>query len=186
MTEPHAWQPERYRALLRLQAQQMGLDPRLRCRFDASDIAHNAIVKALQERAQFRGHTEGEYVRWLQRILAHEAIIAVRRERARKRDLALERSIHAAAAESSLRWEAMLADRRGSPAEEAERRELLLRLAGAIDRLPDDQREVVVCRDLMGLAVADIAARLGRSEKSVAGLLLRGRQKLRELLPDYQ
>src|SRR5262249_42956340 len=156
-TDPHEWRPELYRALLRLQAQQMRLDPRLRRRQDASDIAHEAIVKAFKKRSQLRGRTEGEFVRWLQQILAHEAIITVRRERAEKRDVALEQSLHATAAESSLRWEAVLADRNGSPAEEAEWRELLLRLVAAIDQLPDGQHEVVVCRDLMGMAVADIA-----------------------------
>jgi RNA polymerase sigma-70 factor (ECF subfamily) len=186
MTEPREWQPERYRALLRLQAQQMGLDRRLRRRFDASDIAQDAVRKALEDLPQFRGHTEGEFVRWLQQILANEAIIAVRREKAQKRDVALEQSIHAAAAESSLRWEAMLADRHGSPAEEAERRELLLRLVEAIDQLPSDQRDVFICSDLSGLSVAETAGQLGRSEKSVAGLLRRGRHRLRDLLPEYQ
>jgi RNA polymerase sigma-70 factor (ECF subfamily) len=186
MTEPNPWQPERYRALLRLQARQMQLDPRLRPRFDASDLAQDAVVKALEARSQFRGQSEAEYVRWLQQILANVAVDRVRRERAQKCDPALERSIHAAVAESSVRWENLLADHRTPPDREAERGELLLRLAEAIEQLPDDQREVVICRHLMGLPVAEIAEQLGRSEKAVASLLLRGRRKLRELLPDYQ
>jgi RNA polymerase sigma-70 factor (ECF subfamily) len=186
MSDARPWQPERYRALLRLQAQQMRLDPRLRRRFDASDLAHDALARALEALPQFRGGTEGEFVAWLQQILANVAVDRARRERAQKRDVALEQSIHAAVAESSARWDNTLAGRQEPPDRQAERRELLLRLAEAIDRLPDDQREVVVCRDLMRMPVADIAGQLGRTEKSVASLLLRGRRKLRELLPDDQ
>ena len=49
-----------------------------------------------------------------------------------------------------------------------------------------DQRDVVLLRDVQGRSVADIAAQLGRTEKSVAGLLLRGRGRLRQLLPDVR
>jgi len=63
---------------------------------------------------------------------------------------------------------------------------LLLRVAGAIDQLPEDQHDAVVLRDLMGLPVAEVAARMGRTPKAAAGLLLRGRARLRELLTDYQ
>jgi RNA polymerase sigma-70 factor (ECF subfamily) len=59
---------------------------------------------------------------------------------------------------------------------------MLLRLASAIDQLPEDQRDVLMQRDLLGASVSQIAEQLGRTEKSVAGLLLRGRRRLRELL----
>jgi RNA polymerase sigma-70 factor (ECF subfamily) len=186
MTDPRPWQPERYRALLRLQVRQMQLDPRLRPRFDSSDVVQDALLKALQELPHCRARTEGEFVRWLQQILENAALDRVRREKSRKRDPALERSIHDAVSASSACWEKLLGDRHAPPDEEAARRETMLRLAAAINRLPEDQRDVVICRDLSGLPVADIAGRLGRSEKSVAGLLLRGRRRLRELLPDFQ
>jgi RNA polymerase sigma-70 factor (ECF subfamily) len=48
--------------------------------------------------------------------------------------------------------------------------------------LPDDQRLAVELHHLRDTPVAEIAAHLGRTEASVAGLLRRGLQKLRELL----
>jgi RNA polymerase sigma-70 factor (ECF subfamily) len=186
MTDPRPWQPERYRALLRLQARQMQLDPRLRRRFDASDLVQDALLKACEELPRCRARTEGQFVCWLQEVLTNAALDRIRRETAQKRDPALERSIHDAAARSSACWGKVLGDRQAPPDREAERRELLVWVAEALDRLPEDQRDVVICRDVMGLAVAEIAGLLGRSEKSVAGLLLRGRRRLRELLPDYQ
>ena len=45
---------------------------------------------------------------------------------------------------------------------------------------------VVIWHDLMAESVAQVAEHLGRTEKSVGGLLLRARRKLRELLAEAQ
>lgn len=60
----------------------------------------------------------------------------------------------------------------------------MLRLAAALAQLPRDQREVVELHHLQGLAVAEVAAAMGRSRPAVVGLLFRGLKKLRELLRD--
>jgi RNA polymerase sigma-70 factor (ECF subfamily) len=57
-----------------------------------------------------------------------------------------------------------------------DRREIL---RTALAGLPEDQREIIVLRHLGGLAPAEIAARLGRSESAVNGLHHRGRRALR-------
>lgn len=57
-----------------------------------------------------------------------------------------------------------------------------LGLEQALETLPEDQRDVVVLRHLVGLSPGEIADRLGRSESSVHGLHHRGRRALcREL-----
>ena len=178
------WDLDRYRPLLRLQIRQMELDPRLQRRFDSSDLVQETLLRAHEHLARFRGQTEADLVKWLQEILANVVTDEVRKARARKRDLALEQSLGAVMAESSARLEGYLASHQASPSEQAERQELLLRLAAAIDQLPQDQRDVLIQRDLLGASVSQIAEQLGRTEKSVAGLLLRGRRKLRELLQD--
>jgi RNA polymerase sigma-70 factor (ECF subfamily) len=110
----------------------------------------------------------------------------VRRARAQKRDVELERSIDDILAASSARMEAYLAADGPSPCEQAERQEQLLRLARAIEQLPGEQRDVLIHRDLLGTPVREISEQLGRTEKSVAGLLLRGRRRLRELLEEEE
>jgi RNA polymerase sigma-70 factor (ECF subfamily) len=178
----HPWPVERYRPLLRLQVRQIQLDPRFQRRVDSSDLVQSALAKAVEHRDQFRGATEAELVKWLLEILGHIVVDEVRKATAKKRDIALEQSLQALLAESTALWQTALADRASSPAAQAERNEEWLRLAGAIEELPDDQRDVILLRDLQGTSVVDIAARLGRTEKSVSGLYLRGRKKLRALL----
>ena len=186
MAQSVDWNLDRYRSLLRLLIRQYRVGSRFQPRFDSSDLVQETLLRAYAHRDQFQGETEPELIKWLQEILAHTLIDQVRKARAKKRDVAAEKSLQAALDESSARLEAYLAIDQASPVKSAERHELLLRVAAAIDRLPEDQREVVLQRDLLDASVHEIAQQQGRTEKSVAGLLLRGRRKLRQLLADYQ
>jgi RNA polymerase sigma-70 factor (ECF subfamily) len=173
---------ERYRPLLRLQVRQMELDPRFQRRFDSSDLVQSAMARAVENHGQFRGKTTAQLIKWLQEILGNVIVDEVRKATAQKRDVNLERSLRAVLADSTSHWDTAMADRESPPSEQAERNEQWLRLVAAIDNLPGDQRDVILLRDLQGARVAEIAARLGRTEKSVSGLYLRGRKRLRELL----
>jgi len=183
MGETPRWRLEQCCSLLRVLSRKIHLDLRLRRRFDASDVVQEASVRVNKNLPGFRGTTEAELIAWLHTILEHTLIDMVREAHAQKQDIDLERPIHEMLAESSARLEVFLADKRGhSPSETAERREQLARLSNAIEQLPEDQRDVVVLRDLMQVPVAEIAEQLNRTSKSVAGLLERGRRRLRELL----
>jgi RNA polymerase sigma-70 factor, ECF subfamily len=57
-------------------------------------------------------------------------------------------------------------------------------LESALRALPEDQREVVVLRHLVGLTPGEIAEQMGRSESSIHGLHHRGRQALKRELID--
>jgi RNA polymerase sigma-70 factor (ECF subfamily) len=59
-------------------------------------------------------------------------------------------------------------------------------LREALDRLPLDQREVLVLRHVAGLSPGEIANRLGRTEASVHGLHHRGRGALRAALEEFE
>jgi RNA polymerase sigma-70 factor, ECF subfamily len=52
----------------------------------------------------------------------------------------------------------------------------------ALAAIPDEQREVVVLRHVVGLSPAEIADRLGRTESSIHGLHHRGRRALQNEL----
>jgi len=162
----------------------MELDLRLGRRFDSSDLVQETLLKAHEGLANFKGSTEAELVKWLQEILGNVVADEVRKARAQKRDVALEKSLDDVVAGSSAQLNAFLTAGGPSPSEQMERQEQLLRLTVAIDQLPCDQRDVVIHRDVLGTPVREIAENLERTEKSVAGLLLRGRRRLRELLED--
>jgi RNA polymerase sigma-70 factor, ECF subfamily len=57
-------------------------------------------------------------------------------------------------------------------------------LEAALETLPEDQRDVVMMRHLVGLTPGEIATRMGRTESSIHGLHHRGRLALRRELSD--
>ncbi len=177
-----SWPLERYRPLLYLQARGLGLGPKLLRRFDESDLVQEAMAHAQAGLEDFRGCTEAEFVAWLQAALANVLRDRVRREHAGKRDLRREQRFDAAVGESSVQLNQFLAADGESPSVAVQRTERALHVAEAIARLEPDQRDAILLREMQGLAIADIAKRMQRTEKSVAGLLLRGRRRLRELL----
>jgi RNA polymerase sigma-70 factor (ECF subfamily) len=174
---------ESSREYLRLLAR-IQLDQRLQGKLDPSDLVQQTLLEAHQQQAQFRGHTAAEQAAWLRQILAHNLADVVRRYAAGTRDVGLERSLQQAVEESSARLEAWFASGGPAPPEQVERGEMLLRLAEALAQLPEEQRQAVDLKHLQGLSVADICARMGRSEAAVAGLLRRGLKRLRELMTD--
>jgi RNA polymerase sigma-70 factor (ECF subfamily) len=172
---------EQYREYLRLLAR-LHIDPRLRGKLDPSDVVQETLLKAHERREQFRGTTDAQLAAWLRKILANQLAEGLRRFARQQRDVGLERSLEAAVEESSARVERWLADEGLAAGERSLRNEELLRMGEALAALPEDQRAAVEIRYLEGVPVAQIGERLGRTEASVAGLLRRGLDRLRELL----
>jgi RNA polymerase sigma-70 factor (ECF subfamily) len=176
---------DRFRAYLALLARTQ-LDGRLRDKLDPSDVVQQTLLEAHQKRAQFRGSSEGEMAAWLRQMLAHNLADALRALTRARRDVARERSLEAALEESSARLHAWLAAEQSSPSQRAIQQEDSMRLAEALTRLPEPQREAVTLHHLQGWTLADLARHLGRSEPAVAGLLHRGLKKLRELMQERE
>jgi RNA polymerase sigma-70 factor (ECF subfamily) len=173
---------ERYRDYLKLLAR-LQLDPRLHAKLDASDLVQQTLLRAHQQREQFRGQSGKEQAAWLRQILANTLANAVRDLGRAKRDVALERSLEASLQESSARLEAWLVSEQESPSEHAVRNEQFLQLAEQLALLPELQREVLLLRHCQGWSLAEISAHLGRSRAAVASLLRRGLKELRQRLP---
>jgi RNA polymerase sigma-70 factor (ECF subfamily) len=66
--------------------------------------------------------------------------------------------------------------------DQGESQQTSIGLREALETLPEDQREVLVLRHLVGLSPGEIAGRLGKTEPSVHGLHHRGRGSLRRAL----
>ena len=66
-----------------------------------------------------------------------------------------------------------------SPSQQASRREQAVLVADALERLPEDYREVLLLRHWEGLTFIAIAQRMGRSEDAIEKLWLRALGRLR-------
>lgn len=173
---------ERLRPILQLMARKLELDSRFSRRFDSSDLVQETMLKAHQAFSAFRGATEAELLAWLKQILERVTLDHVRRATAQKRDIGFEVSIEKLVSGSLSRLDLEAVSPLHTPGAEMLRQEQLLKLANAVEGLPSDYREAIIRRDINGQRIDEIAREMGRTEKSVAGLLLRGRQKLREFM----
>jgi RNA polymerase sigma-70 factor (ECF subfamily) len=172
---------ERHRAYLGLLAR-LHLDPRLRRKLDPSDAVQLTLLKAHHGREQFRGTIDAERLAWLRRLLANTLADALKEFGRDRREVAREQPLEQALRDSEASLRALLGTPPSSPSEQAMGHKDMLRLARALQKLPEDQRTVVEMHHLQDRAVADIAAMLGRSAAAVAGLLRRPLKRLRELL----
>ncbi len=59
-----------------------------------------------------------------------------------------------------------------------------MRLADALEQLPDDYRAVLLLRHFEGLSFPEVAERLGRSVASVKNVWARALARLRPLMED--
>jgi len=94
--------------------------------------------------------------------------------------------IAAAVEETSVRLEAWLAADVTSPSQHAARNEDLVRLATALERLPDAQREALTLHHLQRWTLDAVAKQMGRTPAAVAGLIKRALRQLREELSPHK
>lgn len=175
---------ELYRRYLRLLAE-LGIDGRFKAKVDASDLVQETFLDAHRDFANFRGTTERELMAWLKQILAANLTDHVRRRYgAQKRDVQLERSLSQQLDRSSHAINRGLVLTQTTPSQSAARREQAVVLADALDRLPEDYREVLVLRHLKGLKFPDVARSMDRTVGSVQQLWTRAVAELRRRIGD--
>jgi len=169
----------RYRGYLRMLAE-LQLDPRLRGKLDASDLVQQSMIQAYEAWDQLRGASDEERLAWLKTIVARNVLHALRDFRRAKRDVCRELSLEGIVDDSSARLESWLSAGQSTPSGRVARAEQLLRIAGAVENLPQGQRDAVVLFYWQGCSLAEISVNLGRSVSAVVGLLHRGVTRLRE------
>jgi RNA polymerase sigma-70 factor, ECF subfamily len=148
----------------------------------ASDMVQQAMLQAVQGLDGFRGSTEAEFRGWLRQILAHHLCHLDRDMHREKRDVRREQSMEQKLAQSSMRLEALLAGDGPTPSQNVAMGEHVLRIADAVERLPESQRDAIRLHYLEGLKLSEVAERLEKSTGAVAGLLHRGMKTLRSQL----
>jgi RNA polymerase sigma-70 factor (ECF subfamily) len=173
---------ELYRNYLALLARYQ-IGRRLQGKADASDLIQETFLEAHRDFAQFRGSTEAELAAWLRRILASNlANLVARYCGTRRRDVRLERDLAAELDQSSRDLDRSLVAGQTSPSRLAACREQAVLLADALERLPEDYRQVLVLRHLEELTFPEVSQRMGRSVHSVKNLWARALSRLRHEL----
>jgi RNA polymerase sigma-70 factor (ECF subfamily) len=175
---------ERYRDYLALLAR-LQIGRRLQGKVDAADLVQETFLRAHDYFGRFQGTTEAEFVSWLRKILVTRVADAVRHFRGAKgRDVRLERELTLEADQSSRLMDQALAAPQSTPSHQAARREQAVVVAGALARLPDDYREVIILHQLEDLSFPEVARRMDRTLDSVKNLWLRALVRLRRTLSD--
>ena len=178
-----SWSLGPLRPWLKLLAEQE-LSPKLRKRVEASDIVQQTLLEAWRAEDQFRGETHAERLAWLRTILTRTIYRAHREhfetQRRGGNELSLQKSIN----ETSLHLEDMAAAKDPSPDDQATLAEQSLLLADALDRLPDEYRQVLVLRQLEGLPHSEVATRMERSTAAVRMLWVRALREMQKVMGD--
>jgi RNA polymerase sigma-70 factor, ECF subfamily len=124
--------------------------------YEAEDVTQHVFAKLLTHIGRYEQRSV-PFTAWIVRLAHNAAIDHLRTRRA------------------VLAPEVFGADDRASEREDERSRGL----REAIASLPEEQRDVVVLRHVVGLTPGEIADRLGRTESSIHGLHHRGRAALR-------
>lgn len=171
----------RYEPYLRMLARTQ-MRKAYQAKLGVSDIVQQAMLQAVQGIDGFRGGTEAEFRGWLRQILARHLCHLDRDLHRDKRDIRREQSMEQKLAQSSIRLEGLLAGQGPTPSQNAALGENVLRLAEAIDRLPESQRDAIRLHYLEGMKLSEVAEQLDKSTGAIAGLLHRGMKTLRDQL----
>jgi len=143
---------------------------------DAFDISQEAFIKAYRSLKDFKG--ESSFSSWIYRITANMCLDFMRRNKKRR-----SASIVYLDDEDELR-ELELPDTRFDPATELDRKELQGAISDALALLPDDQRSILLLRELNGMSYSEISKTLKLETGTVKSRLFRARARLAKILKE--
>jgi len=158
------------------------LQRRLQAKVDASDIVQQSLLEAHRGFDRFAGESPGEWLAWLKRIVIHNAYDEAKRWRGTaKRDAGREVRLDRNDDRSWARPHDP-ASPEPSPSQHVLRGEQELLIAAALERLPEDHRDILLLRNLERLPFEEVAKRMGRSAGACRMLWMRAIAGLREQL----
>ncbi len=152
----------------------------IRNREEARDLTQESFVKAFRNIGGFR--REAKFTTWLYRIASNVTIDHIRKQRRMRTTEFDERIGHADQGDEV--WEPDHLKR--SPGRDLQRQRLYGRIMAAMQKLPDDQRQVVLLREIEGFSYREIAETMGIPEGTVMSRLFYARKKLQVLLGDLK
>jgi RNA polymerase sigma-70 factor (ECF subfamily) len=134
---------EKFRAYLSFQIRKI-VDPRIKNYLDLSGIVNQSLVEAWRMMERIRDWNDRQKRPWLNTVLERNLRDELDKVHAACRDVRRQRSLDEAVANSSARLAQVLVADQSSPSEHVAHHQQDLRLAEAMERLPEDQREALI------------------------------------------
>jgi len=145
-------------------------------REEVQDIAQEVFIRVYRSIDKFE--FDASFFSWIYRITVNLCIDELRRKKI-KRALSLDFLTEGALEKEKKSKEQVLAS---DGVLNDEKREIVL---GALQRISQEHRQVIILREYEELSYAEIAAYLGISIQAVKSRIFRAREELRTLLEDY-
>lgn len=149
----------------------------VRNREDARELTQEIFVKAYRNLGSFR--EDARFYTWVYRIAMNLAIDFTRR-RKRSPVSGLEEDIASRDADGSISE----VHNSENPRKALERKQLYRQIMDALETLPEQQKQVILLRELEGLSYREIAEVLDIAEGTVMSRLFYARKKLQAILAD--
>lgn len=149
---------------------------------DALDVVQDGFVKVHRHIGSFQGTSS--FYTWLYRIIMNLAIDHVRRRRNAK---GLEYDDRVGRDDDEIAGDGTLLPRilDANPGKTVIRRELLARIQGALEELPEYHRAVILLREVEGLSYEEMADVLDVPKGTIMSRLFHARKKMQAALSDY-
>jgi RNA polymerase sigma-70 factor (ECF subfamily) len=139
-------------------------------REDAQDMAQEAFLKAYNSLPSFRG--DSKFSSWLYRIVSNVCLDFKRRQGRRpSSSLTVED-------DEGETLELDIADESQSPEALLERKLTREAVRRGLQELPDEQRQILLLREIQGMSYEEIGEAMGLEEGTVKSRIFRARKKL--------
>lgn len=148
------------------------MGPGMRALATPPDLVQSVCREVLQDLSGFEFRGEAPFRAWLYACAENKLREKHRYHHAEKRDIGAQVSLPDAS--TFLPAYRTLC----TPSRDLEMKEMVAKVEGAFDQLPEDYREAVTLHKLCGLSHKEIAERMNRSEGAVRNLVYRGISRL--------
>jgi RNA polymerase sigma-70 factor (ECF subfamily) len=146
---------------------------------DPNDVLQDTYFEAFRRLAHFQATDEAAAYRWLVTIARHRISELLRTRRTARRGGGMGHVHHGDSVVAAL---AELASHLRTPSRSAARHEFVHALEQSLTRLPPDLGEALSLRFIQGLSCAEIAQKMGRTERAVHMLCNRALKAVRREL----
>ncbi len=164
---------------------QLRLDRKVQQRVDVSDVVQEVMVEASGRLIKYLDDPVMAFHLWLRQIAWDHIIDTYRRHRvSAKRNMDREQSMSVPAGQdhSTAELVVQICDPALTPAAAASQREIARRVESAIERLNDQDKEIILMRHYEHLSNLEIAEVLGLNPPAASMRYLRAVRRLRQLL----